>query len=89
MDRYLTMEEARAMYRNEPEFAQLVHQMEASMERLRFTPAELRCAATFAALRVELKRPISLRASDLGMTEEEFVRLLSVPGKFKKEPSDG
>lgn len=45
--------------RNDPVFASLVQNMENAIERLELTPTEIRAAAMFAALRVEMRTPFA------------------------------
>ena len=55
---------AEKRYQNDPAFHQLVDMMESAYERLEFTPSDMRQAAMFAALRVELRtlRPFRWQA---------------------------
>jgi len=44
-------------YANDPKFHHLVRSLEALIENLEMTPSEIREAAVYACLRVEVRRP--------------------------------
>lgn len=70
----LTVESARELYEHDPEFRALVISMETAIERLQFTPSELRAAAVYAAIRREERRNPRLRLHPDGRLEEECER---------------
>lgn len=69
---YLSDEKCKQLYMHDSTFKVLVDSLVSYISTNTLSPGEVRSIAVFACTKYEITRSRSIRAEDVGMTEEEF-----------------